>query len=236
MNTADVINEIKKAGNESAKKMYLKHGAVEPFYAVKIEDLKKIQKKIKENQQQIALELFDSGISDAQYLAGLMAKGNLMTKKELQKWVENAKWGMISEYSVAWVTAENKDGWDIAMKWIDSKKPAIAVSGWSTLAGIVSMWPDEELDMTAIKKLLARIEKEIETAPNRVRYTMNSFVICVGSYVKELTKLANETGKKIGKVEVDMNGTACKVPFAPDYIKRVIDKGNWGKKKKTAKC
>ena len=125
---------------------------------------------------------------------------------------------------------------EIGLKWIDSKKPAIAVAGWSTRAGIVSMWPDEELDMTAIKKLLARIEKEIETAPNRVRYTMNSFVICVGSYVKELTKLANETGKKIGKVEVDMNGTACKVPFAPDYIKRVIDKGNWGKKKKTAKC
>lgn len=236
MNTAEVINEIKKAGNESAKKMYMKHGAAEPFYAVKIEDLKKIQKKIKDNKQKIALELFDSGISDAQYLAGLMANGKEMSKKELQSWVENAKWGMISEYSVPWVASENKDGWDIAMKWIDSNKPSIATSGWSTLSSIMATREDAELDIPGIRKLLTRIEKEIHTAPNKVRYCMNSFVIAAGSFVKELTKEATATGKKIGNVEVDMNGTQCKVPFAPDYIKKVADKGNLGKKKKTAKC
>lgn len=32
-----------------------------------------------------------------------------------------------------------------------------------------------------------------------------------------------------------MGDTACKVPFAPDYIK-VQDRGVIGKKKKTAKC
>ena len=73
-------------------------------------------------------------------------------------------------------------------------------------------------------------------APNRVRYCMNGFVIAVGSYVKELTNEAIATWKKIGYVEVDMNGTYCKVPFAPDYIKKVMDKGNLGKKRKTAKC
>lgn len=236
MNTAEVINEIRKACNESAKKMYLKHGAVEPFYAVKVEDLKKIQKKVKENKQKIALELFDSGISDAQYLAGLMANGNEMSKKELQSWAENAKWQMISEYSVAWVASENKDGWEIAMNWIESTKPSIAVAGWATLSSIMATRPDEELDISQIKKLLRRVEKEIDTAPNRVRYCMNAFVIAAGSFIKELTKEATATGKKIGAVEVEMNGTSCKVPYAPDYIKKVIDKGYLGRKKKTAKC
>ena len=80
------------------------------------------------------------------------------------------------------------------------------------------------------------MEKQIAKAPNRVRYCMNSFVIAVGSFVKELNKEAIETGKKIGSVEVDMGGTSCKVPFAPDYIKKVVDKGYLGRKKKTAKC
>ena len=57
MTSKQVLEEIKKAGNESTKKIHLKHGAKEPFYGVKVEDLKKIQKKIKENQQQIAMEL-----------------------------------------------------------------------------------------------------------------------------------------------------------------------------------
>jgi len=54
--------------------------------------------------------------------------------------------------------------------------------------------------------------------PNRVRYTMNGFVIAAASYVTALTADAVNTIKTIGEVEVDMGGTACKVPFALDNI------------------
>jgi 3-methyladenine DNA glycosylase AlkD len=236
MTTAQILTEIKKAGTEQTKKTLMKHGGKEPLYGAKIEDLKKIQKKVKENQQQIALELFDSGISDAQYLAALMAHGSKMSIKELQAWADAATWHMISEYSVPWVTCENEKGFELALKWIDNKKPTIASSGWTALSSIMATWPDEKLDIPTLKKLLTRVEKEIDKAPNRVKYCMNGFVIAAGSFVKELTALATATGKKIGNVEVDMNGTSCKVPFAPDYIKKVADKGYLGRKKKTAKC
>lgn len=236
MTTQEIIEELKKAGNPQTKKIWMTHGAKEPFYGVKIEDLKKIQKKVKENKQQVALELFDSGISDAQYLAGLMADGSQMTAKQLQSWAEAANYSMISEYSVPWVANENAKAFDIGLKWIDSKKPTVVCSGWNTLASVVATRMDEDLDIAALKKLLVRVEKEIGNAPNRVKYCMNGFVIAVGSYVKELTVLATATGKKVGNVEVDMNGRSCKVPFAPDYIKKVADKGNLGKKKKTVKC
>lgn len=236
MTTKQVLEELKKAGNPQTKKIWMNHGATEPFYGVKVEDLKKIHKKIKDNKQKIALELFDSGISDAQYLAGLMADGSQMTDKDLQGWAERANYAMISEYSVPWVTNENEKAFAIGLKWIDSKKANIASSGWNTLSSVVSTRPDAELDMAALKKLLTRIEKEIDKAPNRVRYCMNGFVIAIGAYVKELTPLANATGKKIGHVEVDMGGTACKVPFAPEYIKKSIDRGTHTKKKKTVKC
>jgi 3-methyladenine DNA glycosylase AlkD len=236
MTTQQVIAEIKKAGSEQIKKIYQAHGGKEPFYGVKIQDLKLIQKKIKENQQEIALELFDSGIYDAQYLAGLMAHGSKMTVKQLQTWASNANGPGISDYSVPWVTSENEKGFEIGLKWIDSKNPDIACSGWNTLSSVVSMRPDDKLDIPVLKKLLARVEKEIDKAPNRVRYCMNGFVIATGAYVKELTPLATATGKKIGHVEVDMGKTACKVPFAPDYIKKSIEKGSHTKKKKTCKC
>ncbi|HEX7844646.1 MAG TPA: DNA alkylation repair protein, partial [Chitinophagaceae bacterium] len=188
------------------------------------------------NQQQVAMELFESGVGDAQYLAGLMADGAKMSKKELQSWAENAQWQMISEYSVAWVASENENAFEIALKWIDAKNPKLACSGWSTINSIMATWPDEDIDMTVLKNLLKRVEKEIDDAPNRVKYCMNSFVIATGSFIKELNKEAIEVGKKIGGVEVDMHGTSCKVPFAPDYIKKVVDKGYLGRKKKTAKC
>ena len=65
---------------------------------------------------------------------------------------------------------------------------------------------------------------------------MNAFVISVGCYVPSLTDLALQIGEKIGRVAVDMGNTACEVPFAPDYIRKVEKRGSIGKKRKTVKC
>ena len=61
-------------------------------------------------------------------------------------------------------------------------------------------------------------------------------MISVGGYVKGLTAEALRTGAAIGKVQVEMSGTACRVPYSPEYIQKMIDKGYLGKKKKMAKC
>ena len=73
-------------------------------------------------------------------------------------------------------------------------------------------------------------------APNRVRYCMNGFVISVGAYVTPLAKKAKALAKKLGKVEVDMNGTACKVPVALETIEKIESMGRIGKKRKTIRC
>ena len=82
----------------------------------------------------------------------------------------------------------------------------------------------------------AAIQETIHDQPNRVRHVMNGFVIAVGSYVPALTDFALATGERIGPVSVDMGGTACKVPSAPEYIRKVQERGAIGKKRKTAKC
>ena len=220
MTKEQVMNELKKKGSESTKRIFLNHGASEPMYGVKIADLKIIQKQVKKDHQ-LAMELFDTGNYDAMYLAGLIADESKMSKKDIQQWAENSQSSGISEYTVSWVAAESDYGWELGMKWIDSPKEKIASAGWNTLSGVIAMKPDHELDIPTIRKLLQRIIKEIHSAPNRVRYTMNQFVIGVGGYIKELTKEAMETAKKIGDVYVDMGGTACKVPAAMDYIKKM---------------
>jgi 3-methyladenine DNA glycosylase AlkD len=121
MTATEIIAELKSLGRESIKKVLIKHGAREPFFGVKVEDLKKIQKRIKTNHP-LALELYDSGISDAMYLAGLIADDVKMTKKDLQNWVEQAYWYMLSEYTVPWVAAGSKHGRELALEWIESDK------------------------------------------------------------------------------------------------------------------
>ena len=235
MTTEQVMKELEKKGSESIRKIFKNHGNSGAMYGVKVGDLKVIQKKVKKDHE-LAMGLFATGNYDAMYLAGLIADESKMSMKDIQQWAERSTSKGISEYTVAWVAAESEYGWELGMKWIDSPKENIASAGWNTLSGVIAMKPDTELDIALIKKLLQRIIKEIHSAPNRVRYTMNGFVIGVGGYIKELTKEAIEISKKIGDVYVDMGGTACKVPSAPDYIKKMEARGSIGKKKKTVKC
>ncbi len=235
MSAKEILAALKSMGNENTRRIFINHGAPANQYGVKVEDLKKIQKKIKKNYE-LSLELFDSGISDAQYLAGLIADETRMTKKDLQHWADTANWYMLSEYTVPWIAAESGHGWELALQWIESEKETVQSSGWSTLASLVGITEDEELNINELKALLKRVEKEIHTAPNRVRYSMNNFVICAGGYVKELTEGAIRVGKAIGKVQVNMGETSCKVPYALEYIQKMKDKGSIGKKRKMARC
>jgi 3-methyladenine DNA glycosylase AlkD len=235
MTTEQVMKELEKKGSESIKKIFRNHGNEGPMFGVKVSDLKVIQKKVKKDHE-LAMGLFATGNYDAMYLAGLIADESKMSKKDIQQWAERSNSKGISEYTVAWVAAESEYGWELGMKWIESPKENIASAGWNTLSGVIAMKPDNELDIAIIKRLLQRIIKEIHSAPNRVRYTMNGFVMSVGGYIKELTKEAVEIAKKIGDVYVDMGGTACKVPAVTDYLKKMEAKGYIGKKKKTVKC
>ena len=235
MTSKQVLDELKKMGSPSIKKILMTHGAKEPIYGVKIGDMKNIVKKIKKDYP-LSMELYNSGVYDAMYMSALIADESKMSKKEIQSWAEKANCQGLSEYTVAWVAAESPFGWELGMEWIDSPKENIASSGWNTLAGILTLKKDEELNIPLVKKLLNRIEKNIHKAPNRVKYTMNGFIIAVGGAVKELTKDAVNAAKKIGTITVDMGDTSCEVPGAIDYIKRMETKGLIGKKKKTVKC
>ena len=235
MKLEDVMTELRSYGSAQTEKIYSNHGAKGEMFGVKVGDLKKIQKKIKGNQA-LAMELWETNVSDAMYLAALVADGSQMTKKQLDHWAKTAWWYLLSEYAVPFVASEHPDAIAIGKKWIDSKKENIASSGWATLASAVSIRDDSELDQNDLKELLKRVESEIDGAANRVRYTMNGFVISVGTYVTPLLSAAKATAKKIGKVEVNMGATSCKVPLATDYIGKVEKAGRVGKKRKTDKC
>jgi 3-methyladenine DNA glycosylase AlkD len=235
MTVSEIMAELQANGNDGIKKILIKHGVREPFFGVKVEFLKTIQKRVKRDYQ-LAKDLFETGNADAMYLAGLIADDARMTKTDLQNWIEKALSNNINEYTVPWVAAESKHGYEIGMEWINSNIEHIAAAGWATLSNWIALKPDNELGIEELKTLLDRVEKTIHTSPNQVRSTMNGFVMAVGIYVLPLTADAIEAAKRIGDVVVDKGDTACKVPDAVTYIRKAKDKGNLGKKKKTVKC
>jgi 3-methyladenine DNA glycosylase AlkD len=230
-----VMAELKAKGAEKTRKIYARHGmATERMFGVSMADLKVVAKKIK-GQQALACELYETGFVDAMYLAGMVADGSQLTVQQLNKWAESAaNLQMIAEYTVPWVTVENPQAGDLAVRWIKAKK--VAPSGWCTYSGIIATKPDDALDLAEIEELLSKVTKNIRNAENRTRYTMNGFVIAVGTYVKPLSKLAKASARQIGTVSVDMGDTACNIPLASAYIEKAEAAGRTGKKRKTIRC
>lgn len=140
--------------------------------------------------------------------------------------------GALAGSTVPWAVAGGKHGWDIALKWIETKKALEASAGWTTFSRLVALKEDDNLNLPVLKQLLTPVGKTIYEALDAVRCAMNNFIISVGGYVTSLTAQA----MKVGKVVADLGKNTCKIPYAPDYIKKSESRGNLGEKGKTVNC
>ncbi|WMW80643.1 DNA alkylation repair protein [Undibacterium cyanobacteriorum] len=235
MSAQDILKTLESLGSESYRAILRKHGANDPVFGVKIEEMKKLLKAHKGNTA-LACDLFATGNYDAQYLAGLMANGKEMSKEQLQQWLATANCNAIRRYSVAWVATESSHVVELINEWGSSSQEDVAATAWATLISYVSVTPDQALDLPWLQRLLDFVQTTIHQQPNEVRSGMNSFVIALGSFVAPLHDAAVQAGKAIGTVSIDVGDTACKIPFAPDYIAKVAARGAIGKKRKEIKC
>lgn len=235
MTLEEVMQLLAEKGDAGTKRTFLRHGAKEPLFGVRVGDLKPIAKQLR-GEQKLAMQLYATKNSDAMYLAGMIADGAQMMAKQLEQWASKATWHMIAGYTVPWVASEHAEAIELGLGWIDSKKEMVAVAGWGTLAAVACMQSDDTLPIQTFEKLLGRCVKEIKKAPNRVRAAMNNFVICVGTYVKPLGEKAIATARKISPVEVDVGDTDCKIPDAESYILKSRRGAAVAAKRKTIRC
>jgi hypothetical protein len=230
-----VMEDLRARASEKTRATYARHGmGLEQTMGVSVADLKVVAKGLK-GQQELAMELYATGMMEAMYLAGMVAKGAPMSRAQLQAWAKGAAgMSMIAEHTVPWVAVENALGRELAVEWMGEGK--LAPSGWCTYSGLVATVADEALDLKEIEGLLGQVVKGIDAAANRERYTMNGFVISVGCYVRPLLGAAKAAAKKLGNVSVDVGDTACAVPVAEAYIAKVEGMGRVGVKRKTLRC
>jgi 3-methyladenine DNA glycosylase AlkD len=235
MKLKEVMAALEAKGSASVKSLWLKHGAKEPFFGVKIGDLKVIARKLR-GEQALALELYATGNGDAQYLAGIIVDGAKMTRAQVQSWADKAGWRLISTSIVPVVASEHADGFALARKWIGSKQEHMAIAGWHSLGALITIRPDAELPLKEFGALLDRVAKTLSAQPDRVRQAMNYYIIACGTYSAPLADKAVATARKLGKVEVDVGDTDCKIPEAEAYIMKCRRGAPIAPKRKTVRC
>lgn len=174
-----VMGELEKLGKERIKKNYISQGAREPLFGVATGEMKPLFKAVGKNCE-LARALYATGNYDAMYFAGMIAEPNRMSRADFERWIAGAYFYMISDYIVAVTLAETTFAAELAEDWIKSADELTASAGWSCYAWLLGSRPDEEFLPEKLAAMLADAEKNIRSAPNRVKYSMNNFVISVG--------------------------------------------------------
>ena len=113
-----ILTELESLGTEQARKTYRRHGVGENVWGVSYSDLGKYQKKIKTNHE-IALDLWASGIHDAQILALMVADPQQADSATVDKWATTLNNYVITDAFAAYV-AKTPLARQKAEEWIKS--------------------------------------------------------------------------------------------------------------------
>ncbi len=170
------------------------------------------------------------------YLSVMVADSSKMTKEIFNDWISKADMYMISDYGVAKLLSETDFALELSREWLKIDDEFTQSAPYSTYSYLLGTKEDDYFDMNEIESLLLDIKNNIHVSMNRVRYSMNSFVISVGISYKPLQYLAIDVANHIGKVNVYLGNTSCKVPLASDYIESSLEKGKDGIKRKSSRC
>lgn len=216
MTLAETVAELRSLSCESSAKTYRTHGATGEVLGVKYADLYKLQKRIKKDQA-LANELWATGISDARTLALLIADPDYWTVETVGAWLEGVdNYGM--GLGLAAAVAKSPNYLEFFWKWKDDPREWPSQLAWSILA---HNGETADLSDDTILDLVAQVEREIHTRPNRTRYSMLGAMIAFGlrESVRERVLAAAD---RIGPVEVIHATKGCRTPSIRGDVERAV--------------
>lgn len=233
MDLNTVMSQLESMGTDQNVKTYKRHGAGENVFGVSFANLKKLRKKIGVDHD-LAIELWNTGNSDARSLAMMVAAPSDLTPAVATQWMKDVSYHLHSD-EVASVVAKSPVGQTKMRQWRKQKSEYARTTGYSILCHMLKDDPDS-VDESECERILKDIEVEIQRSPNRARHSMVMAVIAIGVYKPALRTEALEAGERIGHVSVDHGETNCKTPDIVSYINKAVERESSGKTKRVRSC
>jgi 3-methyladenine DNA glycosylase AlkD len=210
------MRRLEAAGTAQNRTVYSRHGVKEPMFGVSYAELGKLRKEIRVDHE-LARALWSTGNHDARILATRIADPARITAKDADAWLRDVDNYVVME-ALAGLVARSPVAAARATAWRDRTTEWPASAGWAVTGSLVLAGAVPAAEQ---RRLVAQIEREIGTRPNRVRHEMNAVLIAVGMQGGSSRDRAMKAAAKIGRVEVDHGATGCVTPDAAAYIRKV---------------
>jgi len=219
MTYAETMARLKALSNEKVHKHNVKWGAGENQFGVPSGDLRKLAKEIRANPD-LAAELWKSANIDAMMLATLLMKPKQLSLDDLDGLLAGVTYSHVADWLATNVVKQHPQRNARREAWMNSEHVYTARMGWSLTTERVIKDP-AGLDLAG---LLDRIEAEMGSAPYDKQWTMNYCLAEIGINFPEFRERALAIGEKIGAFRDYPVSKGCTSPFAPIWIKAMVDR------------
>lgn len=216
----EVMELLKSYGKEQYIKTYRNHGADLDMFGVSMANLKLVLRKVKKDRL-LGLKLLNSRNLDAMYLSRWLVDPVDLSKKDFERLINSTNFYMFIENVIPYIICKNEaQAFEYLEAWIDSDNSKFRQTAYAIYSLILASFSNDLIDEENVLKRINIVKNTIQTEDNRVKYTMNNFIISAGISLANFTSITKKASVKYGLVEVDVGSTSCKVPLAHSYIEK----------------
>ncbi|HRH63876.1 MAG TPA: DNA alkylation repair protein [Bacteroidia bacterium] len=196
MTYTQIVSELKKLGDKEKKEFKEKKFGIVANNSLGIfqKDINELVRKIKKNNQ-LAIQLFDSGIYEARILCSKIYKPKDLTEDLMEKWVRTFEnWEICDSFSML-LFAKSKFAVSKAIEWAGranefEKRAAFAIIAAYCLA-------DKKATNESYENFFPLIIKHSSDERVYVKKAVNWALRSIGKRNKDLNKKAIEVAKQI---------------------------------------
>lgn len=222
-----LIQAIRDNAVESSINRYARQHEPEPYYGVAMGTLTQLAKPyLKDND--LAQELWQTGILDAQLLAVQIVDPKTIEAEVLEQWCDPKVSILVLDKLASKVIAVRKDAKDFESQLLASENIVQQKMGWALTIRRVIKGKLSEAELSA---LFEKIRQTLPTAEEPLKWTVNHCLCEIGVYYDDWTERCVAFGRENGAYADMKVSPGCTSAYAPEWI--AVARRNRDKRKKS---
>ncbi|MGA9523541.1 MAG: DNA alkylation repair protein [Myxococcaceae bacterium] len=218
MTLSQVMKQLEDQGDEKVRQRYVRDGAGDNVFGVLLGKIRALAGALGTNHP-LGLELWATGNHEARILACMLLDPAALTEKEARALLEPLSNPTLVDELVGRVLVHAPVAEGLQARWMDGRKELPRRAGWKILAGRIARGFAKDLDVGAT---LARIERELPSAPYRVKEGINYCLVWIGLHLPAYTAEAIAIGERLGRWDPRPVPKGCTSWYAPEAIAAML--------------
>ncbi|WP_433123488.1 DNA alkylation repair protein [Arthrobacter koreensis] len=214
----EVMERLASLEDSKMRAVNEKHG---DDHGVNLGKLRALAKELK-TQQDLSLKLWQTGDTAARLLSLLICRPKSFDKDELDAMMREARSPKVQDWLVNYVVKKSPHADDLRQAWFSDRDQVVASAGWALTSDRVAKSP-QGLDL---KALLDTIESQMQQAPDRLQWAMNTCLAQIGIAHPEFRSPAIAIGERLEVLKDYPTPPNCTSPYAPIWITEMVRRQN----------